>query len=98
MRVVSPQASSSTAWNRRTRSRLPGLDDDARSGRNGAQGAEVGVVHVGVREQDGVERRQLALAERGLDQPAGPQLGEAAAEADAALEHRIGERPACRRS
>ena len=67
------------------------LDDDPHTGRDGAQGAEVGVVHVGVREQDHVEPRQLALAERGLDQPAGPQLHHPAPEADAALEHRIGD-------
>ena len=67
------------------------LHHDRRAGGDGAQGAEVGVVHVGVREEDGVERRQLALAERRLDQPPRPELDEPAPEADARLEHGVGE-------
>jgi len=51
------------------------------------------VVHVGMREEHGVELRQLPLPEGGLDQAPRSQLGEASSQADAALEHRIGEDP-----
>ena len=70
---------------------IPGLHDDARLRRNGPERAEVGVVHVRMGEQDRVEPRQLTLSERGLDEASRPHLGEAPAEADAALERGIGE-------
>ena len=63
-----------------------------------AQRAEVGVVHVRVREEDGVEAGQLARAECRLDQPARPELDESAPDADAVLEGRVGEHGCCRRS
>ncbi len=72
---------------------VAGLDDHPHPGRDGAERAEIGVVHVCVGEQDRVELRQLALGERGGDQPPRADLGQSPTQADPPLEHGIGEQP-----
>ena len=59
----------------------------------GAQGSEIGVVHVGVREQQHVGAGKLARLERRLDQPPRAKLDGSTADADPRLECRIGEDP-----
>lgn len=51
------------------------------------------MIHVGVREENGVERWQLLGPKGWLYQTARSQLGQAAADTDPWLQRRVGEQP-----
>ena len=62
-------------------------------GRKPSEGAQIGMVHVGMGEQNQVELRQVPRPKGRLDQPPGTELGEAAAQPDAPLQGGIGQYP-----
>jgi hypothetical protein len=61
--------------------------------RQGTEGAEVGMVHVGVREEQQVQSPELPGAKRRLDEAPGSELGQPAADSDPSLERGVGEHP-----
>jgi hypothetical protein len=55
--------------------------------------AQVGMVHVSVRKQEGIQCRKLPQSERRLDQALRTQLCQSATDPDPALQGRVGQQP-----
>jgi len=55
--------------------------------------SQIGMIHMGVGEEQQVQRRQLPRAQRGLHQTARPELGQPSADPDPTLEGRVGQNP-----
>jgi hypothetical protein len=68
---------------------IAGLDHDRSARWNLAKGAQVGVVHVGVGQQDQVEWRQLSGTKGGFHETPGPHFREASSNSDSGLQGRV---------